>query len=258
LNRARARWGELVERGIDHMERRDLLPRLGLEPTIGSRVHAALEVAVSEAEDRSPGAVAVLDAGCGRKSRLRPFRSRIDWLVGVDLHEPDPPLPWLDDFVVLDICRPSVDIPAGVFDVALSSFTLEHFADPPAALSNIHRWLRPGGALVVTTVNRLHPFVDGYLRLPETARSRLQPVLKARAADAHPLVGRCNDPATLRRTLEGAGFDQVRIETAPNLARAWGRHRWTFALGLVGDLLTQSMPSRRSTILATARKGPGG
>jgi SAM-dependent methyltransferase len=234
--------------------RNALLPRLGLEPTIGERVRATLDAAVLDAERRSPGRVAVLDAGCGRKSPLIPFRSRIDRLVGVDLHAPDPPLPYLDEFATVDLCSPARSFPDNTFDLVLSNFTLEHFADPPMALANLNRWLRPGAPLVVTTVNRRHPFVAAYLALPDRPRRRLQPFVKASAADAHPLVGTCNDPATVRAALETAGFERIELETVANLARAWGRRLPTFALGLVGDLIAQPSPSRRSTILAVAHK----
>jgi SAM-dependent methyltransferase len=238
----------------DTKRRYALLARLGIEPTIRERLRAALDVAVAEAERRSPGAVAVLDAGCGRKSGLIPFRGRIDRFVGVDLHAPEPPLPYLDEFAAVDLCSPGGPFPDATFDLILSNFTLEHFVDPPTALANLHRWLRPRGTLVVTTVNRRHPFVAAYLGLPDGPRRRLQPFLKASAADAHPLVGRCNDPETIRATLTDAGFERIELETVPNLARAWGRRLPTFALGTVGDLIAQASPSRRSTILAVARK----
>ena len=56
-----------------------------------------------------------------------------------------------------------------------------------------------------------------------------------------------------RRTLVEAGFSDVRLRTIGYLARAWGRHLPTFALGLVGDVLAQPFPSRRSTIVIVAR-----
>ena len=57
-----------------------------------------------------------------------------------------------------------------------------------------------------------------------------------------------------RLTIGKAGFEDIEVETVGNLARAWGRHLPTFALGLAGDLIAQGSPSRRSTILAVARK----
>lgn len=230
-----------------------LLPRLRIDPSVAALVHRALEVAIGEAERRSPGAVAALDAGCGRVSALRAFRPLIDRLVGADIHRPSVPLPHLDEFAIVDLCGAPDGFTQGSFDLVLSSFTLEHFADPAAALANIRQWLRPGGSLVATTVNRRHPFVAAYLSLPDGLRGRLQPVVKATAADAHPLIGACNDPATIRAALAAAGFTDIRLTTVGHLARAWGRHWPTFALGLLGDLLTVQSPSRRSTIVVTAR-----
>jgi SAM-dependent methyltransferase len=197
--------------------------------------------------------VTALDAGCGRVSQLRAFRPRIGRLVGADIHEPETPLPHLDEFAVVDLCGPSDVFEPGSFDVVLSSFTLEHFAAPGRALTNLRSWLVPGGTLVATTVNRRHPFVGAYLGLPAGLRQRLQPLVKSSAADAHPIVGACNDPAAITDALEAAGFRDVRLTTVGHLARAWGRTWPTFALGLAGDLIAQGAPSRRSTIVAVAR-----
>ena len=174
-------------------------------------------------------------------------------MVGADIHEPSLPLPHLDEFVIVDLCGPVDAFAVGTFDVVLSNFTLEHFADPVTALSNLRVWLRPGGTLVATTVNRRHPFVAAYLGLPAGPRHAVQPLVKATEADAHPLVGACNDPATIRGDLEMAGFTDISMQTVGHLARAWGRHLPTFALGLVGDVLASHTPSRRSTIVAIAR-----
>ena len=67
-------------------------------------VRSTLEHALDEAEARAPGAVAALDAGCGRVSHLEPFRGRIGRLVGVDVHPLAAPLPHLDEFVIADLC----------------------------------------------------------------------------------------------------------------------------------------------------------
>lgn len=108
----------------------------------------------------------------------------------------------------------------------------------------------------MTTVNRRHPFVAVYLGLPDGPRHWLQPYVKKSAADAHPLVGACNDPRAVHAALATAGFERIELEMVANLAHAWGRRLPSFALGMVGDLLAQSIPSRRSTIVAVAHK-PG-
>lgn len=236
--------------------REAILERLGVTPPVSTLVRTALDEAITDAEARVDGrgrALTVLDAGCGRVSQLRAFRSRIGRLVGADIHKPDAPLPHLDEFAVVDLCGTETAFEPGTFDLILSSFTLEHFAAPGRALTNMRSWLAPGGTLVATTVNRRHPFVGAYLGLPAGLRQRLQPLVKSTAADAHPIVGACNDPAAITDALEAAGFRDVRLTTTGHLARAWGRTWPTFALGLAGDLIAQGAPSRRSTIVAVAR-----
>ncbi len=236
--------------------REAIIERLGVTPPVSVLVRNALDVAVGDAEARADGSgrpVTALDAGCGRVSQLRAFRPRIGRMVGADIHKPETPLPHLDEFAVVDLCGPSDAFEPGTFDVVLSSFTLEHFAAPGRALTNLRSWLAPGGTLVATTVNRRHPFVGAYLGLPAGLRQRLQPLVKSTAADAHPIVGACNDPTAITDALEAAGFHDVQLTTVGHLARAWGRTWPTFALGLAGDLIAQGAPSRRSTIVAVAR-----
>lgn len=226
------------------------------QPTLSRVVKAELEAAFEAAEGHSPGAVSVLDAGCGRVSALRPFKPRIARFVGADIHSPEPgALPHLDEFVAADLCAEPDAFPPASFDVILSSFTVEHFAEPEAAFRNLRGWLRPGGRLVITTVNRRHPFVWAYLAVPRAIRDRLQRLVKASAADAHPLVGACNDPAALERALIGAGYDGIRTTTVGHLAKAWGRRWPTRLVGWLGDWLARSSPSRRSTIVVSASAG---
>jgi hypothetical protein len=95
--------------------------------------------------------------------------------------------------------------------------------------------------------------VAAYLAAPPGVRHRIQPFIKASAADAHPIVGACNDPEAVEAALRAAGFDEVSVTSVSHLARAWGRTLPTFALGLVGDVLARRAPTRRSTIVAVAR-----
>ena len=237
-----------------------VLSRLGVTPTLGDVVRAALDDALERAEagrprgpDGSP-TLAVLDAGCGRVSALVPYRARIGRFVGADIHRPAAgSLPHLDDFVEADLCRQADAFPPASFDLVLSSFTVEHFADPAAAFAAIRGWLRPGGTLVLVTVNRRHPFVAAYLDLPAGPRARFQRLVKATAADAHPLIGACNDPEAIRAALARAGYEAIRLASVGHLARAWGRRLPSYLLGLAGDLIAQRFPSRRSTLVVSAR-----
>jgi SAM-dependent methyltransferase len=221
---------------------------------VATLVRRELETAVQAAEQAGrPGSVAALDAGCGRRSHLAAFRKRIDRLVGIDVHPPPAgALAELNEFAAVDVCRDRDAVPAGTFDIVLSSFTLEHFADPSEALANLHHWLRPGGRIVLSTVNRRHPFVRAYLATPLGLRARLQRLIKTSSADAHPLVGHCNSVSEVRTALEAAGFSDVRIDTAGHLSRAWGRRLFARVVGAIGDRLAEPFSSRRSTIVASA------
>jgi SAM-dependent methyltransferase len=241
--------------------------RLGPRPSVAAIVQAELDEAFDEASAResSTGSadaapdvdgragIAVLDAGCGRVSALRAYRPRIARFVGADLHAPVPgALAHLDEFAQVDLCADAGAFPPASFDVILSSFTVEHFADPAAAFRNMLGWLRPGGRLVITTVNKRHPFVRAYTAVPDALRGRLQRLVKETAADAHPIVAACNTVADLRAALTAAGYTDTRITTTGHLARAWGRHWPTRLLGRLGDLAAERVPSRRSTIIASA------
>jgi SAM-dependent methyltransferase len=228
-----------------------LIDALAPRPSLDQVRTAVLDAAFVALEGR-PGAghgIDALDAGCGRSSPLARYKVRLASLTGVDLHRPLPgQMPYLDRFVQADLCGDDAALPLGSVDLVLSNFTLEHFVDPRTALANMARWLRPGGHVVVTTVNRRHPFVAAYLWLPRRLRDRLQRTV--RAADSHPLVGACNDPAAVAGALREAGFQAVRVETVGHLARAWRRHWVTLLLGLVGDLAAAPFGGRRSTIVA--------
>ena len=224
----------------------------GTEATVGDLVKGALDEAISAAQAHRAGSVAVLDAGCGRASPLKPFRARIARFVGADIHAPSEPLTYLDEFLAVDLCASTEPFEPGTFDVILMNFTLEHFDDPAIVLAHLRRALRPGGRLVATTVNRRHPFVRAYLGLPAVLRGRAQRWVKSTPADAHRLVGACNDPATIRRMLREAGFVDDRLHTVNHLKLAWGRRRPTRWIGRIGDALVAGSPGRRSTIVAVA------
>jgi SAM-dependent methyltransferase len=67
--------------------------------------------------------------------------------------------------MVADIKR--IAVCGGLFDTVISCETIEHLADPVQALRELHRVLRPGGCLLLTTPNYFGPFglYRAYLRL---------------------------------------------------------------------------------------------
>ncbi|WP_031065578.1 class I SAM-dependent methyltransferase [Streptomyces sp. NRRL WC-3742] len=154
-----------------------------------------------------PGA-RVLDAGCGAGVVARAMATRFGLVVdGVDVL----------DFHLAEARRLSERAALGVrtvftwadyhhlpyatgeFDGAYSMETLVHSYDPPRALAEFHRVLRPGGRLVL-----LGPMATGPLEeLPPGKRELLEPFLDAMAMTG----ARVFHAGNLSRLLTEAGFE---------------------------------------------------
>ncbi|MCK4661179.1 MAG: class I SAM-dependent methyltransferase, partial [Phycisphaerae bacterium] len=169
----------------------------------------------------------LLDVGCGTGHWSRFFGS-LDYEVhGIDIapemlavaHTAVPGCA----FDVADAC----DLPFedGAFDVVASMALLEFISDPAAVVREMARCTRPGGSLLIGTLNRLaplnqhrlskgrQPYSSAHLLTPKELREMLQPYGKVRMA-ASPVARRekrsplakvlpqwCN---SLRRSLSGA------------------------------------------------------
>lgn len=99
-----------------------------------------------------PGSLRILEAGCGRRWSLD--LAGVDFrLIGVDLNEgamrkrAD-----LDEMIVGDLR--TVALPAGSYDVAFSTFVLEHLTGAEQVLDRMVAAIRPGGLLLVRIPDR--------------------------------------------------------------------------------------------------------
>jgi SAM-dependent methyltransferase len=195
-----------------------------------------------------PGA-RVLDAGCGRRTRLGARRDRIAELVGVDLDAAGgSENSALDRFVVCDLCA-SVPFENASFDVVYANFVVEHLDDPETAFCEFRRVLRPGGALILLTSNQASPLLAIARLFPQRARVAIK-LAGARVAerDVIPIRYRANTPWRLRTRLRRAAFVPVEVVYVATLHRYV--ERAAFLIPLVRGIERCLPPQLRSTIVA--------
>lgn len=117
------------------------------------------EVAHQYAIGKLRGSRRVLDVGCGTGYGSAMVASRVREVVGIDAsaeavaHARFKHRRGNLEFVVMP--ADELDFPDGSFDAAYSIQVMEHIEDVEAHLSEVVRVLRPGGAFVVATPNRL-------------------------------------------------------------------------------------------------------
>ena len=202
-------------------------------------------------EALSPGSAA-LDAGCGRTTRLRDYRDRIDRLVGVDNDEAaGRENPYVDEFVRADLGErlPFAD---DSFDVVYANFVVEHLERPEEVFREWRRVLRPGGRLVLLTSNRSSPLIALGVRLPQSLRLGIKRCgAGAEERNVYPTCYLANTPDRLTAVANGAGFQPVAMELVGTAHRYGAR-----VPGMSSILRTveRNMPAeRRSTIVASFR-----
>jgi SAM-dependent methyltransferase len=199
-----------------------------------------------------PAGATVLEAGCGRTTRLADHRDRIGRLVGIDLDgAAGRENASLDEFIEADLSGP-LPFEDATFDLVYSNFVVEHLDDPARTFREFHRVLRPDGWLVLLTSNRSNPLMAAARAMPQ----RLRVLVKRRGAgaverDVFPARYRANTPAALEATTRAAGF------TAGSVVYVATLHRYGARVPGAARVLRwaeRALPEqRRSTIVAAYR-----
>ena len=194
----------------------------------------------------------VLDAGCGRTTRLVGYRDRIAELVGVDVDaEAGAENLALDRFLLADLCS-RLPFEDAYFDLVYANFVVEHLDAPAAAVREWRRVLRPDGAVILLTSNRANPVLAAASLLPRGLRVALK---RAGAGvierDVIPTRYRANTPRRLAALLGQSGFAAVTVSYVGTLHRY--AERKPRLAGVIRALERLLPPPLRSTIVAWYR-----
>lgn len=162
--------------------------------------------------DRLPPGASVLDLGCGSADPAGVEITKQHRLTGVDISQAQIDLARRNvptgHFLHGDAA--SVEFPAASFDAVVSFYTLEHIPrqEHKAVLQRIHRWLRPGGLLLVSLeAGEYDDVVGEWLGVS--------------------MFISCFDPETTRRLVDEAGFElletaiEVQVEGTTEIPYLW-------------------------------------
>ena len=142
------------------------------------------------------GGERLLDVGCGTGHWSSFFASMGYQVTGVDISPEMIAAAKAEalecSFEIADACN--LPFEDGAFAVAASMATLEFVADPPAMVREMARCTKPGGSLIIGTLNRLAPlnqqrlaeerppYSSANVLTPQEVRKLLQPYGKVRMA----------------------------------------------------------------------------
>ncbi|HYO14786.1 MAG TPA: class I SAM-dependent methyltransferase [Thermoanaerobaculia bacterium] len=153
-----------------------------------------------------------LDVGGGRnvlpfhRTLARVLAERCQLLVGVDPSSNIQENPYVHEKVQSTIEGYRTD---HVFDLATLRMVAEHLPDPPKAIAALRGLLRPGGRVIVYTVNRWSPITILSGLTPFQLHLRLKKVLwGGEEKDTFPTCYRMNTRQRLKELFEEGGFEE--------------------------------------------------
>ncbi len=198
----------------------------------------------------------VLDLGCGRGGLIEQLDHPPSLITGVD---PD----WLSlsehRLTSIDrVAASGTHLPFGSesFDLVLASWLFEHLSNPAGMLRQVHRLLKPGGAIIFITPNGRHPiaYLNRLLgRLAGVQRLIVSSLYGREGEDTFPTVYRANTIDQLTELCSQTGLAQITLTAVPDPTYL----AFTNGLFRLACLLEDSLPQSRYIHLVGVLKRPG-
>jgi SAM-dependent methyltransferase len=157
-----------------------------------------------------------LDVGCGRdifpnnKVLARDLAARCGWLVGVD------PSDNIDDNKLLhERAKTTIDQYETIrqFDLITLRMVAEHVTNPKMTVQSLARLLKPGGHLIIYTVNKWSPVSILSAVIPFRLHHRVKAtVWQTEEQDTFPVAYLMNTRTQLRKLFSGSGFREASFQ----------------------------------------------
>ena len=149
-----------------------------------------------------------LGAGTGQFEESRENREAKVW--GIDLDERVKENTNVDVPIIASL--ENYEVPAEHFSLACSKFVFEHISDPIPVLNLAYKSLKPGGKLIIVTVNKWHYAAILSRILPEKI---IEKFVNRDEEDIFPTLYRFNCPFSIGKIVEASDFGvsaDVKIE----------------------------------------------
>jgi len=157
----------------------------------------------------------LLDLGCGRGGIVERLHPLARLTVGVDadlasLREHRAP-----SIPRIQALAEALPFPAQTFDLVISSWVLEHLAEPEKSFEEVARVLKPGGRFIFLTPNFLHPIprlgwalskVGGLLQ-----KSLVASLYSRQSGDVFPPHYLANTPVRIGEIASKVGLQKVSV-----------------------------------------------
>jgi SAM-dependent methyltransferase len=209
-----------------------------------------------------PSGGAWLDVGAGRRIHdgwagpsSDELAGRVRLLAGCDLEPAVLQHPHLQDARIADASNLPWD--SATFDLVTANMVVEHLEAPAVVFEEVARVLKPGGAFLFVTPNRLHPVIAvAAVAVPRSVRSAYASLADGRPIrDVFPTRYRCNTVHAVKKVAASAALKvemlEVFVSAFPLLPGPLG-----FVEKEIGHLVCGSRAERLlgSNILCVLRK----